>query len=217
MKWINHRLCDVSTSWPWQAVWPRPLPSCASCLRPSSSRYGSIRPRRGGGCSVVQGHTNKLTDAGQVVRRNCWLGTRIGGAFKQCHGLQTLRVQVRIVDCFSKCSPKKSSGTVPAMTGVVADLLRGQAGGSAPAACLPSLDILLASEPASSSVNFKCSNHLLGGADTTLCAGRLFAAQLKGTFPHVLQDAPAFLPVATRFPPLTGGVVSREPYSVRGR
>jgi LysR family transcriptional activator of nhaA len=56
------------------------------------------------------------------------------------------------------------------------------------------LDILLADEPASSSVGFKTFNHPLGETGTTFCAERNLARRLKRHFPKSLHEAPALLP-----------------------
>jgi LysR family transcriptional regulator, transcriptional activator of nhaA len=146
-----------------------------------------------------EGRTNKLTDAGQVVfgfaEEIFALGHELASALKQRPGLRTLRVQVGIVDSFPKLLANEILRPLFSLSqavhvicheGKLEDLLQQLA--------VHRLDIVLADEPASSSVKFQCANHLLGESDTTFCADRRLAAQLKGTFPKALQDAPAFLP-----------------------
>ncbi len=56
------------------------------------------------------------------------------------------------------------------------------------------LDIVLADEPAPSSLPIKVFNHLLGECDVTFCAERKLAATLKRKFPQSLNEAPVLLP-----------------------
>jgi LysR family transcriptional activator of nhaA len=56
------------------------------------------------------------------------------------------------------------------------------------------LDMVLADEPASTSLKFKTFNHLLGTSDVTFCAVPGLARKLRKGFPKSLDDAPALLP-----------------------
>ena len=56
------------------------------------------------------------------------------------------------------------------------------------------LDIVLADEPASSSLKSKAFNHRLGRSGVTFCAGPTLAAKLRRNFPKSLHGAPALLP-----------------------
>lgn len=58
------------------------------------------------------------------------------------------------------------------------------------------LDIVLADEPAPSSLPIKVFNHLLGECGVTFCAERKLAATLKRKFPKSLNDAPVLLPTS---------------------
>ncbi len=58
------------------------------------------------------------------------------------------------------------------------------------------LDIVLADEPASSGVNAKIFNHLLGESGVTFCAEAKLAKKLRRGFPKSLDGAPALLPMA---------------------
>jgi LysR family transcriptional regulator, transcriptional activator of nhaA len=58
------------------------------------------------------------------------------------------------------------------------------------------LDVVLADEPASSGVNAKVFNHLLGECGVTFCAETKLARKLKRCFPKSLNSAPALLPMA---------------------
>jgi LysR family transcriptional activator of nhaA len=56
------------------------------------------------------------------------------------------------------------------------------------------LDMVLADEPASTSLKFKTFNHLLGTCGVTFCAVPALARKLRKGFPKSLNDAPALLP-----------------------
>ncbi|MCX6873035.1 MAG: LysR family transcriptional regulator [Verrucomicrobia bacterium] len=56
------------------------------------------------------------------------------------------------------------------------------------------LDIVLADEPAPSSLAMKTFNHLLGESGVTFCAERKLAMKLRRQFPRSLHDAPMLLP-----------------------
>jgi len=58
------------------------------------------------------------------------------------------------------------------------------------------LDIVLADEPASSGVNARIFNHLLGECGVTFCAEATLAKKLRRRFPKSLNGAPALLPMA---------------------
>lgn len=56
------------------------------------------------------------------------------------------------------------------------------------------LDLVLADEPAPSSLKIKTFNHPLGGCGVTFCASGRLAARLRRDFPESLQNAPVLLP-----------------------
>lgn len=56
------------------------------------------------------------------------------------------------------------------------------------------LDIVLADEPASSTLKAKIFNHRLGRSSITFCAVPALAAKLRRNFPQSLNGAPALLP-----------------------
>ena len=56
------------------------------------------------------------------------------------------------------------------------------------------LDIVLADEPASTSLKFKTFNHLLGTSGVSFCAVPRLAKKLQDGFPKSLDGAPALLP-----------------------
>ncbi len=56
------------------------------------------------------------------------------------------------------------------------------------------LDLVLADEPASTSLKFKTFNHLLGTSGVTFCAAAKLAGKLRKGFPKSLDGAPTLLP-----------------------
>jgi LysR family transcriptional activator of nhaA len=58
------------------------------------------------------------------------------------------------------------------------------------------LDVVLADEPASSSVATRVFNHFLGECGITFCAEPRLAARLRRGFPRSLDGAPALLPMS---------------------
>jgi LysR family transcriptional activator of nhaA len=56
------------------------------------------------------------------------------------------------------------------------------------------LDVVLADEPAPSSLNIRVFNHLLGESEISFCARPDYAATLKRRFPQCLNGAAAMLP-----------------------
>jgi LysR family transcriptional activator of nhaA len=147
-----------------------------------------------------EGRNNVLTEAGQIVfgyaEEIFALGRELLGAVKQRPGAKTLRLYVGVADSFPKLVTNeilKPAFTLPQMVHVVCregkleDLLAQLAAHR--------LDLVLADEPASSSVNLKVFNHPLGATGTTFCAERKLAVRLKANFPQSLHEAPALLPV----------------------
>ena len=58
------------------------------------------------------------------------------------------------------------------------------------------LDLVLADEPAPSSLPVRTHHHLLGSCGVVLCATARLAARLRSRFPRSLDGAPALLPAA---------------------
>jgi LysR family transcriptional regulator, transcriptional activator of nhaA len=125
------------------------------------------------------------------------LGQELLDAAQQRPSARPLRVHIGITDSLPKLVSYeiikpifKLAQPVQAICreGKVADLL-GQL-----AACR--LDLVLADEPAPSSLPIKVFNHLLGGCGVTFCAERKLAATLKRRFPKSLNDAPVLLPAS---------------------
>ena len=145
------------------------------------------------------GRSNILTDAGQVVLRYAeeifGLGAEMIRAVKQQPGLQPLGFEVGVVDALPKLVVNEILKPVLAIPqtvhircreGKMEDLLAQLAAHK--------LDIVLADEPASSSLNFRAFTHLLGESAVCFCAAPRLAARLRKGFPATLNDAPALLP-----------------------
>jgi LysR family transcriptional regulator, transcriptional activator of nhaA len=151
------------------------------------------------------GRANVLTDAGQIVLRYAeeifGLGAELMRAVKQRPGLQSLRFYVGVADAIPKLVVNdilKPVLTLPqkmhiiCREGKLEDLLAQLAAHR--------LDLVLADEPASSSLGFRAFTHLLGESGVCFCAAPRLAARLRKGFPRSLHDAPALLP--SENPPL---------------
>lgn len=145
------------------------------------------------------GRALALTEAGHRVLSYAEeifsLGQELLDAARQQPTARPLRVHIGITDSLPKLVSYeiikpifKLEQPVQAVCreGKVADLL-GQLAAYR-------LDIVLADEPAPSSLPIKVFNHFLGDCGVTFCAERKLAATLKRTFPSSLNDAPVLLP-----------------------
>lgn len=144
------------------------------------------------------GRSNVLTDAGQMVLAYAEeifaLGADLTSAMQQKPTQRAVRLVVGIADSLPKLITYqilRPAFAVPdahivCREGKSADLLAQLASHR--------LDIVLADEPASSSVGFRAFNHRLGDSGVTFCAGGPLAAQLRRRFPRSLDGAPALLP-----------------------
>ena len=146
-----------------------------------------------------EGRNNKLTDTGRVVFGYAEdifaLGRELMNAVKQRPGTTTLRLYVGVVDSFPKLVTNEILRPVFSMSQTVHVICReGKMEDLLAQLAAHRLDIVLADEPASSSINFKTFNHSLGETSTTFCAAKKLATKLKRGFPQSLQAAPALLP-----------------------
>ena len=145
------------------------------------------------------GRSNVLTDAGQIVFRYAeeifGLGAELMRAVKQRPGLQSLRFYVGVADAIPKLVVNEILRPVLAMPQTVHIICReGKMEDLLAQLAAHRLDIVLADEPAASSLNFSAFTHLLGESGVTFCAPPRVAARLRRDFPRSLDGAPALLP-----------------------
>lgn len=167
-------------------------PSISEQVRELESALGEKLFRR-------EGRSNRLTDAGRVVlgyaEEIFALGREMTNAVKQRPGAKVLRLCVGVVDSFPKVVTHEILKPVFSLPQTLHVVCReGKMDDLLAQLAAHRLDIVLADEPASSSVVFKTFNHALGETGTTFCAEKNLAAKLKRGFPGSLHDAPALLP-----------------------
>lgn len=145
------------------------------------------------------GRRNVLTDAGQIALRHAeeifGLGNDLVSALRQRPTERALKLHVGVADSLPKLVTYeilRPALELPAVhlvcrEGKIDDLLA-QLGAHR-------LDIVLADEPASSSVKFRAFNHRLGESAVAFCAAPALAARLRRGFPKSLDAAPALLPI----------------------
>jgi len=140
-----------------------------------------------------------LTEAGQKVfsfaEEIFSLGDDLLNTMKQRPTARPLRVSIGITDSFPKLLANEILKPVFSMQQAVHVICReGKMLDLLAQLTAHRLDIVLADEPSSSSVNFKAFNHSLGETSVTVCAEKKLAARLKRGFPKSLHRAPALLP-----------------------
>jgi LysR family transcriptional activator of nhaA len=146
-----------------------------------------------------RGRSLEVTETGQLVFGYAdeifSLGREMWTAVKQRPTNRVLKLNVGVADCVPKIVAyeilkplfKLSSPVhVLCREGKLEDLL-------AQLATLR-LDIVIADEPAPTSLKFKTFNHLLGTSSVTFCAVPPLARKLTQGFPKSLDNAPTLLP-----------------------
>lgn len=167
-------------------------PSISAQIRELEEALGEKLFRRSGRRKV-------LTEAGQVALRHAdeifSLGHELVSAIKQRPTTRPMRLHVGVADALPKLVAheilKPVLGDAPPVhvtcrEGKPEDLLAQLAAHR--------LDIVLADEPAPSSVKIRAFNHLLGESGVAICATAGLAAKLRRGFPRSLHGAPAMLP-----------------------
>lgn len=140
-----------------------------------------------------------LTEVGQLALSYAeeifMTGQELLGAVKHGAGARTMRLRVGITDSIPKLVASRMLQPVFTMEppvrltcreGSIDRLLVELAGYR--------LDIVLADESASRSLQIKTFSHLLGRCGSTFCAVPRLAARLRRGFPRSLHGAPALLP-----------------------
>lgn len=145
------------------------------------------------------GRSLVLTDAGQLVLNYAdeifSAGRELMNAVKQRPGKHPVRLNIGLTDAFPHLIAfeifKGAFRSVEAIHLIcreaeIALLVNGLQAHR--------LDIVLADEPASSTLKAKTFNHRLGRSGITFCASPPLAAKLRRHFPRSLHGAPALLP-----------------------
>jgi LysR family transcriptional activator of nhaA len=144
------------------------------------------------------GRHNVLTDAGQTVLRFAEEIFALGGdllrTMQQRPTTRGMRLYVGIVDSFPKLITFEILKPAFALPDVHLVCREGKSDDLLAQLATHRLDIVLADEPARSSVPFRAFNHRLGDSGVTFCAMPPLARRLRPRFPASLNDAPALLP-----------------------
>jgi LysR family transcriptional activator of nhaA len=167
-------------------------PSISEQIRELETALGEKLFRRAG-------RHNVLTEAGQVVYNYAGeifaLGQEMLNTLKQRPTAKAMRLYVGVADSFPKLVTNEvlkplfaapEPAHVICREGKIEDLLAQLA--------VHRLDLVLADEPSSSSLNFKTFDHRLGSSGITICAMSRLAGKLRRNFPRSLHEAPALLP-----------------------
>lgn len=146
-----------------------------------------------------RGRNLVLSEVGQLVLSYAdeifSAGREMMNAVKQRPGNRALRLNVGMTDALSKLIAfeiLKPAFEFPRPTHVICR--QAEIGPLVNQLRAHRLDIVLADEPASSSLNTKIFNHKLGHSGVTFCAVPAMAAKLRRGFPRSLDGAPALLP-----------------------
>lgn len=146
------------------------------------------------GLSLTETGQHALSYASEIFA----LGNEFLHSVKQRPTKRPLRVHIGIADSLPKLvsheiiKPVFNTGQpvqVVCLEGKVSDLLA--------QLVAYRLDIVLADEPATSSLRLKVFNHLLGECSVSFCAEPKLAATLKAGFPRSLDNAPVLLPTTS--------------------
>ena len=147
------------------------------------------------------GRALALTEAGQRVfsyaEEIFSLGQELLDAAQQRPTARPLRVHIGITDSMPKLVSYEIIKPIFNLEQAIQAVCReGKADDLLAQLAAYRLDIVLADEPAPSSLAIKVFNHLLGECGVTFCAGRKVAATLRRKFPQSLNDAPVLLPAS---------------------
>jgi LysR family transcriptional activator of nhaA len=199
MEWLNYHHLRYF----WAVAHEGSLRRAAAVLRVSqpaiSEQIRQLEASIGAPLFRREGRANKLTEAGEMVLGFAdeifALGREMMAAVKQRPGARQLRLSVGVADSFPKLVTNEILRPVFEMAQPVYVVCReGKLEDLLAQLAAHRLDIVLADEPASSSVHFKTFDHPLGETGTAFCAPRRIAGRLKSAFPKSLDGAPAFLP-----------------------
>jgi LysR family transcriptional activator of nhaA len=140
-----------------------------------------------------------LTDVGQLVLNYAdeifSAGRELMNAVKQRPGKHPVRLNIGLTDAFPKLIAWQILRAAFRFDEAVHIVCReGEIGPLVNHLQAHRLDIVLADEPASSTLKAKTFNHRLGDSSITFCAVPALATKLRRNFPKSLDGAPALLP-----------------------
>ncbi|MBI4023499.1 MAG: LysR family transcriptional regulator [Verrucomicrobia bacterium] len=167
-------------------------PTISAQIAALEAMLGEKLFRRGGRALTLTEEGHRVLSYAEEIFS---LGHELLDAVKQRPTGRALRIQIGVTDSLPKLLSYEiikpifslaQSAHANCREGKAADLLAQLAAYH--------LDLVLADEPAPSSLNIKAFNHLLGECGLTFCAAPKLAARLKCKFPKSLNDAPALLP-----------------------
>ena len=147
------------------------------------------------------GRSLSLTDAGQralgYAEEIFAIGQELIDSASKRTMKRPLRVRIGITDSLPKLVSYEIIKPVFALAQPVQAVCReGKAAELLVELAADRLDLVLADEPAPSSLPLRVFNHRLGASGMGFCAAPKLAAVLKRRFPRSLDDAPALLPSA---------------------
>lgn len=167
-------------------------PSISAQIKLLEEALGEKLFRRGGRHLV-------LTEAGQMVLSYAdeifSAGRELMNAVKQRPGSRALRLTVGMTDSVSKLLAfeiLRPAFEFEQPTHLICR--QAEIGPLVQQLQAHRLDLVLADEPASSSLKAKIFNHRLGRSSVTFCAAPEMATRLRRNFPRSLHGAPALLP-----------------------
>jgi LysR family transcriptional activator of nhaA len=167
-------------------------PSISGQIRELEAAFGQRLFRK-------EGRKNVLTEAGRMVQRYAdeifSLGGELLNALHERPTESAMRVRVGLTDSFPKLVGNEILKPLFSLGRAVQVICReGKPEDLIAQLAAHRLDIVLADEPPSSSVNIRVFDHRLGDSGCLFAASRKLAAVLEGGFPGSLEGAPALLP-----------------------
>ncbi len=143
-----------------------------------------------------------LTETGQqafsYAKEIFALGQELLHSLKQRPTTRPLRVHIGIADSLPKLASHEFIKPIFSLAQPVqAACIEGKTADLLAQLAVYRLDVVLANEPAPSSLHVKVFNHRLGECGVTFCAAPALAARLSRAFPRSLDQAPVLLPTAS--------------------
>ncbi len=165
-----------------------------------SAQLGLLEESLGEKLFKRSGRNLALTEVGQVVLSYAdeifSAGRELVSAVKQRPSKRPLRLNIGITDAVSKLITFEILRAAFRFTDPMIHIVcrEGEIGPLVHQLQAHRLDLVLADEPASSSLKAKTFNHRLGRSGITFCAVPAVATKLRRNFPKSLDGAPALLP-----------------------